>query len=70
MRGEFCADHPVIRNLERTGYPDGRPPAVPVCPLCGEEAERFYYDRNGELVGCDECVSARDAWEVMECGVD
>ena len=30
-------DHPVIRNLEMTGYPDGQEPEYPHCPLCGAE---------------------------------
>lgn len=32
-------DHPVIRNLEATGYPDGKEPDYPHCPFCGEECE-------------------------------
>ena len=26
-------DHPIIRNLERTGYPDGKEPRYPHCPV-------------------------------------
>lgn len=60
-------DHPVIRNLERTGYPDGKEPAYPRCPVCGEECETIYTDRIGTCVGCDICLEAKDAWEAAEC---
>lgn len=26
-------DHPVIRNMEATGYPDGKEPDYPHCPV-------------------------------------
>ena len=61
-------DHPVIRNLERTGYPDGKEPQYPRCPICGEECEivyRRYCD--GECVGCNGCLQAKDAWEAEDC---
>ncbi|MEA4932588.1 MAG: hypothetical protein VB071_03225 [Lawsonibacter sp.] len=48
-------DHPIIRNMERTGYPDGREPRGPVCPVCGREADVFY-QRDGEIIGCWGCV--------------
>ena len=37
-------DHPVIRNMEATGYPDGKYPKYPRCPVCGREflASREY----------------------------
>ena len=37
-------DHPVVQNLERTGYPDGKEPHYPRCPICGEECETIYKD--------------------------
>lgn len=37
-------DHPVIRNLELTGYPDGQEPNYPICPICYEETDTFYVD--------------------------
>lgn len=30
-------DHPVIRNMKATGYPDGKEPQYPHCPVCGKE---------------------------------
>lgn len=57
-------DHPVIRNCERTGWPDGKDPEYPVCPVCGEETDTFYKsEETGEIVGCDKCIEPVDAWE-------
>lgn len=39
----------------------------PYCPVCERECETIYIDRNGEIVGCDCCVTRRDAWEIDEC---
>lgn len=57
-------DHPVIRNLEQTGYPDGRKDdEQPICPVCGRETDT-YYKQDGEIIGCGECIRRIDAWEV------
>ena len=32
-------DHPVIRNMEATGTPDGKAEQYPRCPACGEDLE-------------------------------
>lgn len=63
---EHIPDHPVIRNMERTGYPDGKEPEYPRCPVCGEECEIFYRDKYLDVVGCDECISTVDAWDYKE----
>ena len=60
-------DHPVIENMERTGYPDGKEPHYPVCPVCGEECDTLYTGKDGEVFACDNCVSTKDAWEAPEC---
>lgn len=60
-------DHPVISNMERTGTPDGKDPTYPHCPACGEECETVYKDRHGAYIGCDVCVTTKDAWEVDLC---
>lgn len=59
--------HPVITALERTGYPDGKVPEYPHCPVCGNECETIYRNKDFETVGCDECLTAYDAWERDEC---
>lgn len=45
--------------------PDEEP--MPVCPICGQETDTLYLNRDGEVVGCDNigCVHAVDAyiWE-------
>lgn len=46
-------DHPVIQNMERTGYPDGKEPTFPICPVCGEECEEIFRDKDLNIVGCD-----------------
>lgn len=60
-------DHPIIRNMERTGYPDGKEPAYPRCPICGAECETIYKNSDHDIVGCDACVETMDAWEAPEC---
>lgn len=64
---ELMRDHPIIENLERTGYPDGKEPTYPRCPVCGSECETIYKDRDYEIVGCDVCMNTADAWEVEDC---
>ena len=56
-------DHPVIQNMERTGYPDGKEPTFPICPVCGEECEEIFRDKDLNIVGCDICIKQSDAWE-------
>ena len=49
-------DHPVIRNMERTGYPDGKIPFEPTCPICDCKCETIYTDSINETLGCDQCI--------------
>lgn len=55
-------DHPIIRRLEMCGELTPSPDA-PICPVCGEEADDFYEDRRGNILGCDWCIKKVDAWE-------
>lgn len=58
-------DHPVIRNMERTGHPDGKEPEEYHCPVCNKKCESiFRYKGTGEIVGCDKCIAVVDPWEV------
>lgn len=57
-------DHPVIQNMMRTGYPDGKEPEYPVCPYCNAAAEKFYKNSCGEIVGCEICLTAVEYYEV------
>ena len=45
-------DHPIVQNLERTGYPDGKEPVFPICPVCGEECDTMYKDRYAKKLLC------------------
>lgn len=56
-------DHPVIRNMERSGTPDGKPTHYPRCPMCGEETDSYYITACGVVVGCDNCLREVDAWD-------
>lgn len=40
------------------------PPAYtcPICPVCGEEADTLYKDRQGNVIGCTACITEVDAW--------
>ena len=60
----------IVRSLsrtERTGYPDGKEPTFPICPVCGEECEEIFRDKDLNIVGCDICIKQSDAWEEPEC---
>lgn len=59
-------EHPTITNARCTGYPDDKEPETPICPNCGEEADTFYISADKEVLGCDNCISRRDAWEFVE----
>lgn len=59
-------DHPVIQNLLRTGYPDGKELIEPHCPICGEDSEFFYINRNGDVVGCERCLKMKYYYEFEE----
>lgn len=69
MRGHSFPDHPVIANLERTGWPDGKEPSYPICPRCGSECETVYKDDTDFIFSCDVCkrFNAYDAYLEPEC---
>lgn len=57
-------DDPRIRDAEMNGYPADDPV---ICPCCGEEAEKFFFYNGGtDILGCDNCIDIRDAWEVKQ----
>lgn len=39
---------------------------MPRCPVCGEETEIIFIDKYGDVVGCEECVTTRNAYEWQE----
>ncbi len=59
--------HPQISNALRTGWPTGKAPDEPACPICGENCSSIFRDRWGNILGCEDCVKSEDAWEAAEC---
>ncbi len=57
-------DAPDIRRTEATGWPVRV--SWPRCPVCGAECETLFRGRGGEILGCEDCVTASDAWEEDE----
>lgn len=60
-------DDPIIENMMRSGYSDGKEPQYPICPVCGAFCDTIYRNSIREIVGCEECISTTDAWETEEC---
>lgn len=56
-------DHPAIAHAERFGggayHLNGN--ESPVCPECKSECLICYVDRSGEIVGCENCISSKNA---------
>lgn len=53
-------ENPMIAEMdrhlnERENYP--------ICPLCETDCETIYIADDGEIVGCENCVSKKDSWE-------
>ncbi len=65
MKLNDIPDHPIIRNLQGTGYPYGEEPNTMTCPKCGEDCDFYYIDWNDEIVGCENCISL---WDADQCG--
>ena len=61
-------EHPQISNALRTGWPDGKAPVDPKCPVCGSECSFIFRRcREGDVLGCEDCTQTEDAWEAAEC---
>ena len=45
--------------------PPDRDDFIPVCPICGEECDTVYLDADGDIVGCDQCISLVDAYDYL-----
>ena len=39
---------------------------MPRCPVCGAETQIIFIDKYGDVVGCEECITTRDAYEWQE----
>ena len=56
-------DAPDIRQAELFGIDEGQDV---YCPICGEENPEWFYEADGEIIGCSECVHAVDPFDWME----
>ena len=61
---KLIPDDPMIRDIERRGI-CFRYITTPKCPICGSTCEQVYIGMDG-VVGCDECVTVRDAEYLLE----
>lgn len=48
------------------GYMEDPEDRGAVCPECGRACYKIYR-HDGEIVGCDECVTEEDACDASEC---
>lgn len=58
-------ENPIIVRTMATGY--AKPVVYPICPVCGSECDTVYRNKAGDIVGCEECVGSKDAWDCEEC---
>lgn len=47
----------MIANLRSGLYDDAEPDEMPSCPICGEPAEQYLLDANGDMMCCNNCFS-------------
>lgn len=53
-----------IRGGECTGCMACHSDPEPVhCEICGKEVEYLYKDKDGDVVGCDNCISKIDPYD-------
>ena len=44
---------------------------LPTCPICGAETDTVYVQKGTyDIVGCDECLQSKDAWDVLMAVID
>lgn len=50
------------------GEPSLEPPEprYPHCPICNAEADTFFENKDGYVVGCNSCITPIDAWDYEE----
>lgn len=60
------AFHETIPGLDHwlTTPPE---PDPAICPICGEECDTIYANREGVVVGCDNCIESYDAFDCPAC---
>ncbi len=55
----------MSRNKGRTIRPDGE--EEPHCPICGAVCETVYTHKGTSVVGCDNCLTEKYAYDVPDC---
>lgn len=35
----------------------------PICPVCGNECETYYFDNDNHICGCENCVTSKSSVE-------
>lgn len=54
----------ISGGKECTGCMSCREESEYYCPVCGEQVEEHLYKTNeGEIVGCENCISTIEPWE-------
>lgn len=49
----------------KTTPPECDEPEPYHCPVCGKLVEEIVYkDRDGDIVGCDRCITTQEYWEL------
>ena len=38
---------------------------IPICPVCSKECDTVYLDKDGDVAGCDRCISMTDAYDYL-----
>ena len=63
-------DAPWIRDAEDHGI-EGYDGPDPICPICGSKTcDQVYLDKDGDPVGCENCLKRVDIWLWAERGKD
>lgn len=63
MAYRCCKNH----SRECDGCMDCQPDITYYCPLCGDEVqETVYVTSDGDVIGCENCVEAKDPEDVLD----
>lgn len=64
---------PCIKNSGREceGCGSCSPDHRYFCPICGEEIyETVFVDKDGDVIGCENCAEIKEPYEVLENETD
>ena len=67
--GYFYAQKPEVnRDMLLPDYRLEPPEAeefILRCPVCGKECDTVYLDLDGDVAGCEHCITLKDAYEYL-----